>query len=477
VRSSGLVVLVAAAMMVAASHRVHAAELAGAVIVSLPVAVLVIRFAVASPAARRHFPLAVWARLRWRWLMRNLGLAWRDRHVQDVRRRSAAMTATRNLPALRKDTGRHLTRYPRARIAADAYGIRARVRTIPGSGRLEFDKAGPHIADAWRVARVVVSQPRPGRLIVRGLRRDPLAEPLGRAQAPPGTYDGVGDPARPYLGLSEWAEHRHLALPGQTGIVIGGLPGRGKTSLANSLLWQWSGTPAVQFAILDGLGSVNYQDWHARAWLHGGDDLADAAALLERVHAVMQHRKRAVLEVTGHKNSWHAGPSAAWPLLIVIVDECQQFLDFGSYPRGSEQEKLARRCVKLTADLVRHGRSSMIVTVLATQKCTSDSIPTHIRDNAGISLCFGVKTVEAARAVLGEDIRDYPGYSPTGLQGDQHVGVLTATLRTGADPFCRVRVPQISETAASTRAVATAHLRRDPAALLPGLHVVGEAAS
>jgi len=99
------------------------------------------------------------------------------------------------------------------------------------------------------------------------------------------------------------------------------------------------------------------------------------------------------------------------------------------------------------------------------------------RDNAGISLCFGVKTVEAAKAVLGEDIRDYPGYSPTGLQGDQHVGVLTATLRTGADPFCRVRVPQISETAAADRAAATAHLRRDPAALLPGLHVAGEAAS
>jgi S-DNA-T family DNA segregation ATPase FtsK/SpoIIIE len=108
-----------------------------------------------------------------------------------------------------------------------------------------------------------------------------------------------------------------------------------------------------------------------------------------------------------------------------------------------------------------------MLTIFATQKQTGDAIPTAIRDNCGFGLSFACKTTDVAVAALGESIRKYPSFCPTGFQDqDAYVGVCTATLRTGQDPFVRLRVPEISEAAADRRAVETAHLRADPVALL-----------
>ena len=111
--------------------------------------------------------------------------------------------------------------------------------------------------------------------------------------------------------------------------------------------------------------------------------------------------------------------------------------------------------------------------VLATQKATVDSLPSSIRDNAGLSLCFGVKTTDAAAAVLGADIRAFPSFSPTMLQDDAYTGVLTSSLRTGQDPYTRIRVPLMGEDLVEERAAATASLRRDPSTVL--LEPMGDA--
>ena len=310
----------------------HVAAIAGTVIVGLVVVVIAIRFVLAPADVKRHYPAALWARLRWRWLMRNLGLGWRDRHVQDKIRRTAFMPVTRHLPAVDKNPGRHLVRYPRARIKADAYGIVAKVRTIPGSGRAEFDQAAQHIADAWRCHRVHVSQTGPGRLVVRGLRTDPLAEPTGVADAPSGLFGSESPPGSLYLGRDQVGGHRFLPLPGITGITVSGLPGLGKSSLVSSWLCQLAGTPAVQFAIADGKGGGDYQPWKERAWRYG-EELPEVLALLEDAHAEMQHRLGSVLERTGHRNAWHAPLTEAMPLLVVVIDECQSYLDVASLTR------------------------------------------------------------------------------------------------------------------------------------------------
>lgn len=109
----------------------------------------------------------------------------------------------------------------------------------------------------------------------------------------------------------------------------------------------------------------------------------------------------------------------------------------------------------------------MMLTLVATQKPTTDSLPSSIRDNCPISLCFGVRTVDAAAATLGTEIRRYESYSPVTLADPAYAGCCTATLKTGQDPFTRLRGPYVTEDQAAEVARVSAHLRKDPRTTLP----------
>jgi DNA segregation ATPase FtsK/SpoIIIE, S-DNA-T family len=449
-----LLVLIAAAVLAAPAAAVavhvlatllHLALFTVAVAVAIWLIVAVPRVKVTSAAAWRNYPRALLAAARWRWLARNLGLSYTDPHHHGGRKNTPAGDIKAKV------------RHPRARFRADAHGVIARVRTVPRSGRAEFEDVAPHIANEWRCRKVQVSQPKPGRLAVRGLVTDPLTLPL------PQKNMDVAQVFRPYLGRDEWGTDRHADLSGITGISIAGLPGYGKTSLVLSLLCQLAATGAVQFVFIDGKGGGDYSPWVPRAWLHCGDDLGQAAGVLEDVHALMRARLSAIAAGDGPRNRWHVGPTQDYPLIVTVVDECHTFYDLEAVKGIREAESHVRACRALTGQLVKKGRSVLFVTILLTQKQTSDAIPTAIRDNCSLGFSFAVKTREAAVAGLGEAIRDYPSYCPTGLrERPAYVGVTTATLPSGSDPFVRLRVPEISEDAASDRARATACLRRDP---------------
>lgn len=428
--------------------------LVGLVLVARP-AWAVWKFCRLDRAAKRNYLPALWARFRWRWLAHNLGLAYEDKHRRARPGQLPIGTSVRvdNLGPAR-------LRFPRARIRPDAYGMVATLKTVPKVGRADFEKNADHIANAWRCHRVQVSQPKPGRVIVRGLRTDPLAEPFGTGQAPAGLFAGTNPvkPLRLYLGRDEWAADRYLTVPGLTGITVGGLPGYGKTSLVNSLLMQLAGLP-VEFVFIDGKGGGDYADWSPRAWIWTGDELEPAAAALEDVHARMRSRFGTVLEQTGHRNAWRTGPTEDFPLVVTVIDECHTFFDVDAVKGDRQAEQHVRTCRTLAGQLVRKGRSVLMLTVFVTQKQTGDAIPTAIRDNCGFGVSFAVKTKDAAVASLGDHIRDYPSYCPTTLQDPMYVGVCTASLRTGADPFVRLRVPEVTEEAAAVRAAETASAR------------------
>jgi S-DNA-T family DNA segregation ATPase FtsK/SpoIIIE len=414
-------------------------------------AVAAARFVRLPPAARRYWWSACWARLRWPWLARNCHLAYIDHYHRRARLRLPFTTAVRVNPE-----ERHKLRYPVARFRADVHGLAVIVKTIPNVGRAEVEKAAPYLADAWRCHRVQIAQLRPGRLLVRGLRRDPLAEPFPMAAVPSGVY-GVASamPGRVYLGRDEWGTDRWAPLANITAAVVGGMPGRGKTTLAHSLLCQLAPSRAVQLVIANGQGSSDFDAWRPRAYAYAGDDRGDAAALLEDVHAEMRYRFASVLERTGHRNGWRAGPTAAFPLLFLVVDEAQTYLDEGMVKGDHQAEKHVRTCRAMLGQLVRRGRSVMLFTLIMAHKPTTDSVPSFVSANAGLRLCFGVQTIDAAVSVLGDTIRQYPTVSPVTLQDPESVGVLTAQLRTGTDPYVRLRVPEITEEAAERRAVET----------------------
>ena len=464
---AGLVVLVVLAVAAAIAIRyAHAVEVIALAVIAAAVlallgwlAFIAARFVRAPATVKRHYPAAAWARFRWRWLVRNLGLAYHDQHRKAVKPVPFGTSVKITAPAI--EAAPRL-RFPRAKIRPDAHGLVATVKTVPKVGRAEFEAHADYIADAWRCQRISVSQPVPGRLIVRGFRRDPLLVPFGLETAPPGL-----SVRRLWLGRDEHGNDRFADLANCPGICVGGMPGSGKSTEITSWLTQLAPHPDVQNVNLDGKGAGEFDDFDARAWLSEGDNLDAVLDKLETVHALMTARLATVRATLGVKNAWHIGPTDLWPLIVTIMDECQSFLDLTAVKGDKDLEPKVRRIIFLMSSLVRRGRSVLFLTVVATQKPTTDSLPSSIRDNCPVSLCFGVKTLDAAAATLGSAIRQYESYSPVTLADPAYAGCCTATLKTGRDPFTRLRGPYVTEDQAADAAYTSSHLRRDPAISLP----------
>jgi DNA segregation ATPase FtsK/SpoIIIE, S-DNA-T family len=440
-------------------------------LVFVRLAVAVTRFVRLSSAGRRHWLPARWHRFRWRWLSVNLGLAYIDQHRKRRTWLSVLVpftTSVRVLPPADGVVVSDKLRWPRARFRPDDYGFTATVRTVPRVGREEFEQAAPYLADAWRCVRVSIGQPRPGRLVVRGLRRDPLAEPFPMAEAPAGVYGSLAgqDVSRLYLGRDEWGADRWISLANITAAVVGGMPGTGKTTLTRSMLCQLVRSPVVRLAIADGQGGADFEPFRGRAYVYAGDSRADGAGLFEDVHAEMRRRYATVLERTGHRNAWDTGPTEAFPLHFLVVDEAHGYLDESLAKGDKAAEGHVRTCRAMLGQLVRRGRSVMMFTLILSQKPTSDAVPSFISSNAGLRVAFGLQTIDGAVSVLGDAIRQYPTLSPLTLQGPESVGVLTARLTTAGAPFTRIRVPDIPESAVAGGAGVPARPQTSPVTLI-----------
>ncbi|MFD7134004.1 cell division protein FtsK [Streptomyces sp. NPDC059894] len=357
---------------------------------------------------------------------------------------------------------------PTLKVTHDAYGVIVRAGCLPGVGLEQYQKAAPHLADAWRCTRVAVTQDEPGSVVIRGVRLDPLKVPT--EHRPTGKVPEKV--ARLDLGVDEYAQPVSVDLRHVTGMGVAGLPGKGKTSLINRLLSDWAPAPWVQFACADGKVSAAYEgdyaDWVQRMFAFVGDDLEEANKLFRRLVHLRRVRSTLVRDVLGVKSMWDVDPSEKWPLVVLIIDEAHTYFrdHKGSDPKTKKLAALAAENARLVEDLVKKGRSVGMLVILATQKSTGDAIPTFIRDVCPIGLSFAQKTAEAAVAALGEDIRDWPDANPINLQDPAYVGV--ASMNHQSQPgFTRIRTPYVPDEWAAEIAHKTAHLTADPADLLP----------
>ncbi|MFJ9585069.1 cell division protein FtsK [Streptomyces acidicola] len=356
---------------------------------------------------------------------------------------------------------------PALKVTHDAYGVIARATCLPGVGLEQFQKAAPHLADAWRCTRVAVTQDEPGSVVIRGVRLDPLKFPTEHRP----TGDVPEETARWDLGLDEYAQPVSVNLTQVPGVTVAGLPGFGKTSLINRLLSDWAPSPAVQFACADGKVSAahegDYADWVQRMFAFVGDDLEEANMLFRDLVELRRLRSAWLRKIFGVKSIWDVGPSEDWPLVVLIIDEAHTYFrdHKGSDPKTKKLAALAAENARLVEDLVKKGRSVGMLVILATQKSTGDAIPTFIRDVCPVGLSFAQKTAEAAVAALGEEIREWPDANPINLQDPAYVGV--ASMNHQSQPgFIRIRTPYVPDAYAADVADSTAHLTADPYTLL-----------
>ncbi|MBQ0827840.1 cell division protein FtsK [Streptomyces sp. RG38] len=360
---------------------------------------------------------------------------------------------------------------PALKVTPDAFGVMAWANCLPKVGLAEFQKAAPYLADAWRMTRVsALPGDRPGQVLLRGVRVDPLIVPTVHVPTgrPPEEY------AKWDLGVDEFGMPVVVPLREVPGMAVSGLPGFGKTSCVNRLVCDWAPSLAVQFVFFDGKVSHAYEGDYAdlvqRAFAFCGDDLEQANKLLKELVQLRRARSASIRSVLGVKNMWHVGPSADWPLIVIVIDEAHTYFrdHKGSDPATRKLAAFAADNARLTEDLVKKGRSVGFLTVLTTQKTTGDAIPTFIRDVCPVGLSFAQKTADAAVAALGDDIREWPDASPVNLQDPAYVGVAVMSQH-GRPGFVRIRTPYVADEDAARIAEQTARLAQHPARLLENL--------
>ncbi|QKW51055.1 cell division protein FtsK [Streptomyces buecherae] len=417
-----------------------------------------VRYVRADRMTRASIRQAVRVRFGWRRLAPMAGLSVHDRTPPAV-----VVAPDGKVPKSR-------VIIPKIKVTPDRYGVLVRAVCVPKVSLAEFQRAAPYLADAWRCTRVSVLPDTPGQLLVRGVRVDPLIAPTEHVP----TGEAPEELTRWHLGVDEYAQPVSVDLSNVPGVTVAGLPGFGKTSLVNRFLCDTAPSPAIQYAFADGKVTSShegdYADLAQRAFAFVGDDLAEANALFKRLVELRRARSTSVGSALGVKNMWHVGPSAAWPLVVLVVDEAHTY--FRDYKGSDAQTKklaaLSSENARLVEDLVKKGRSVGMLVIIATQKATGDAIPTFIRDVCPVGLSFAQKTAEAAVVALGEDIRNWPDANPTTLQDPAYVGV-ASMARQGRPGFTRIRTPYVADEDAARIAADTAHLVRDPDELLAEL--------
>jgi S-DNA-T family DNA segregation ATPase FtsK/SpoIIIE len=356
---------------------------------------------------------------------------------------------------------------PTLKVTPDQFGVMVRAKCLPRVSLKEFQKAAPYLADAWRMTRVSVLPDKPGHVLIRGVRVDPLITPT--------THTPTGCPPQKValwdLGLDEFGMPVSVPLSDVPGVTMAGLPGFGKTSAINRLICDWAPSPAVQFNVFDGkvthASEGDYADVASRLFAFVGDDLEAANKEFKRLVELRRARSACMRQVRGVKNFWHLGPTEDWPLVVTIIDEAHTyFRDYkGSDPETKRLAALAAENARLVEDLTKKGRAPGFLTVIITQKTTGDAIPTFIRDVCPVGLSFAQKTADAAVAALGDDIRQWPEANPVTLQDAAYVGVVVMNAH-GRPGFVRIRTPYVADEHGARIAIETANLTRDPGQLL-----------
>lgn len=279
------------------------------------------------------------------------------------------------------------------------------------NGKLDALKSGLN-ANGLVADNLKISDGAGGSVVLHMNDRDPFEGVEVRS----GDWDD--DRFRSLLGIDSTGNPVWITWRGSSGMVVGGVPGSGKTA---SMLPSFAGMAGhAELHVFDGKAQ---RDLHplrhiARTYDRSGD-LDAPLETLRNLEKLRVMRGDALYESLKADNFWNVARADRERLgikpVFVILDEAQVWL---TMPSDKEKKMFVAEARELVETLIRKGRSAGIVVVLTTQKPSAASIPTDLRDNAALKLCFKVTTPEMAVTVLGQQASDAP--SPTDIPRSAH---------------------------------------------------------
>ncbi|WP_423488469.1 cell division protein FtsK [Mycobacteroides sp. PCS013] len=331
------------------------------------------------------------------------------------------------------------------------YGASLAVLPALGHSVETWQSAAPRLQAALSVPSIVVID-RSDHLEVQLRVKDPLSTDIVADHVIPASDLSLG------LGFDEDGNWLSLPVANTGGLVVGGLPGSGKTAWLTGVFAALASSPLCQWVLVDAKHGHDLAALAPRSYryLAAEADLLDVRDGLREVQLLMNHRRKNMIELIGTPNFWSAPISPSNPVVFVVVDEVQQLQPTAFVTK--EDKALATEIDLLIRDLVRLGRSAGIVVVLSTQRPTADAISTPIRDNAELRVCFNVRSRESAVAVLGEWSTD-DLVSPLGLPTGVGVAYVNSEL-------CKFRAPFTPEPVLVESVLQHQQLTADPLDLL-----------
>jgi S-DNA-T family DNA segregation ATPase FtsK/SpoIIIE len=171
-----------------------------------------------------------------------------------------------------------------------------------------------------------------------------------------------------FVGIDEFGESVHIPLIYRN-ILIGGEPGSGKSAMLNNVVAHAALSLDCRLCLIDGK-QVELGQWEGCADVFVGPDITKALATLRRLQVVMDNRYTYLRQDQRRKMLREDAFSA----ILVAIDEIAYF----SATVGDR--KTQEGFSSLLRDLIARGRAVGIVVAAATQRPSSDIIPTSLRD-------------------------------------------------------------------------------------------------
>lgn len=235
---------------------------------------------------------------------------------------------------------------------------------------------------------------------------DPLDEPMVLDE--PGDFDP--EKMTVSCAVNSFGETQSITFGDSSGMVVGGIPGSGKTAGLTSFLLPMALSDYVDLAIIDGKGGTDWSSYEpvASHYISGDEELEPIRDFLKDFHEEMVSRVQTQKERLGESNFWNVTAderlAAGLKFKLLVIDECQGV--FEKAGRSKEEKELLEEIFRYLSAIVKRGRSAGFFAVFITQKPTAEALPTAIRDNAGLRIAFRLQTTQAETAVLGVSAAD-----------------------------------------------------------------------
>jgi hypothetical protein len=309
--------------------------------------------------------------------VRRLGLRWATRR--------RFLVAVRRL-ALVSDFDRSPTV---GRVRDVPAGQQLDVRVPPGLTAVDLEDNAEGLAVCLEVRDVRVKRDpdNAARSVVTVVRRDPLAA-MGAMPWPLAEADRVSLWEPFPVAVDEDGQPVTVRLP-ERNVLFGGEPGAGKSVAQSMPVAAAALDPDVDLYLFDG-NQVELAPWAPCATRTVGPDMPQAVDVLGELATEMDARY-AVLLGEGRRK---IAPGDGLRLIVVAVNELAFYTATGDRKQRAEFADRLR-------DLVARGRAAGIIVLAATQRPSSDVVPTSLRDLFGFRWALRCSTPDASDTILG----------------------------------------------------------------------------